>query len=1072
MPAADPPPADGQGGAPADDIPLDDEPKAKPAPPVEPQPEKKASGPGLADAADAAPTPGGAAGVPIGAAAVEIAKRYIGTPYSWGGGTDEGPSRGFDQGANTVGFDCSSLMKYAYAQLGVKIPRVTYDQVNAGVEVPRSQLQAGDLILFAHGSDVHHVGMYIGDGKFIHAPHTGDVVKISSLDDPYYDEQYYEARRVATGVVPQGVLSAAETEDAAKLAAGQPVAAPLPSAGGALPAPGGLTPAAAPVLAAPANAVPAAPPDSGQSGVFAAIQPREQAAYADTFSSLRPVPDPAGAARRGRARRRGAGRPDRAAHRAEPVSGRRRGPAGARAVAGARGAEGRAAAGAAGDGVAGRERRGEPVRRRPRLGRLLPDAGRDLERRAEYAGYPEKPELQAKWFIDQALAVKAKRIAEGNTSFETDPNQWGEWIADIERPAEEFRGRYQERLDEARGLIGNLPPAPPAAAPGAADVVDGAGAVAPAPVAAGGLALPVDPTQMAASNAGGKLHGSEFGVVDAEGAPRSDGVKIHAGYDLFANGGAPVRSMITGKVVEARASRGDSGQVFGGTVKVEAADGKVYVFRHVDPSVQVGQTVQAGQQVATVTNWRDGQPHVHMELWKSFGGGYNADNMLDPLDALEQASGAPPPPAGGGAAAPVAAAVEPVAAVAPAGVTPGVPTIGAAAVEISKRYLNTPYYWGGETPDTGFDCSGLMQYAYKQLGIDIPRVTYDQVKAGVEVPRDQLQAGDLILFAKGSDVHHVGMYIGDGKFIHAPHTGDVVKISSLDEPYYNEQFYEARRVGSGPVPAGVLTPEETQDALAMQGGAVPVAAAPGATPVVDASGQPVAPAEPSPGAWQSGVFAAVDAQRSAPKPTGSTVQFLPAVQAPATPDPNAVQPVAPVAADPSATPAAQTPAAPVDPAAQPLPPLPVDPTNPYPGNDAGKQALAQWLGREAQKAGLPPELPVMAALVESGVSNLNFGDRDSVGFFQMRTGIWNQGDYAGYPERPELQAKWFIDQALAVKAKRLRDGNTAFERDPNQWGEWIADIERPAEQYRYKYQTKLAEAQALLAPAAGAPAAS
>ena len=316
----------------------------------------------------------------------------------------------------------------------------------------------------------------------------------------------------------------------------------------------------------------------------------------------------------------------------------------------------------------------------------------------DYAGYPDKPELQAKWFIDQALAVKAKRIAEGNTSFETDPNQCGEWIADIERPAEEYRGRYQLRLDEARGLVGSLPPAPPAAAPGAAEVVDGAGAVAPAaPVAAGGLALPVDPSQMAASNAGGKLHGSEYGVVDAEGAPRSDGVKIHAGYDLFANGGAPVRSMITGKVVEARASRGDSGQVFGGTVKVEAADGKVYVFRHVDPSVQVGQTVQAGQQVATVTNWRDGQPHVHMELWKSFGGGYNADNMLDPLDALEQASGAAPP---AGAAPVVAAAVDPAAAVAPAGVAPGVPTVGAAAVEIAKRYLDTPYYWGGETPDT------------------------------------------------------------------------------------------------------------------------------------------------------------------------------------------------------------------------------------------------------------------------------------------------------------------------------------------------------------------------------------
>ena len=100
----------------------------------------------------------------------------------------------------------------------------------------------------------------------------------------------------------------------------------------------------------------------------------------------------------------------------------------------------------------------------------------------------------------------------------------------------------------------------------------------------------------------------------------------------------------------------------------------------------------------------------------------------------------------------------------------------------------------------------------------------------------------------------------------------------------------------------------------------------------------------------------------------------------------------------------------------------------------------------------------MASLVESGVANLNFGDRDSVGFFQMRTGIWNQGDYAGYPEKPELQMKWFIDQALAVKAKRIAEGNTAFETDPNQWGEWIADIERPAEQYRGRYQLQRSSA--------------
>jgi hypothetical protein len=116
----------------------------------------------------------------------------------------------------------------------------------------------------------------------------------------------------------------------------------------------------------------------------------------------------------------------------------------------------------------------------------------------------------------------------------------------------------------------------------------------------------------------------------------------------------------------------------------------------------------------------------------------------------------------------------------------------------------------------------------------------------------------------------------------------------------------------------------------------------------------------------------------------------------------------------------------------------------------------------AQKAGLPPQLPIMAALTESGLHNLGGGDRDSVGFFQMRVGIWNQGAYAGYPQNPDLQLKWFIDQALAIKAQRLARGETAFQTDPNQWGNWIADVERPQENLRDRYQTHLAAANQLL----------
>ena len=124
--------------------------------------------------------------------------------------------------------------------------------------------------------------------------------------------------------------------------------------------------------------------------------------------------------------------------------------------------------------------------------------------------------------------------------------------------------------------------------------------------------------------------------------------------------------------------------------------------------------------------------------------------------------------------------------------------------------------------------------------------------------------------------------------------------------------------------------------------------------------------------------------------------------------------------------------------------------------------MAKWLAKEADKAGLPPELPVMAALVESGVKNLNFGDADSVGFFQMRLSIWNQGDYAGYPDNPGLQIKWFVDHALAHKKQQIARGDADFGRDPAAWGEWIADVERPAEQFRGRYQLRLAEARRLL----------
>jgi murein DD-endopeptidase MepM/ murein hydrolase activator NlpD len=124
---------------------------------------------------------------------------------------------------------------------------------------------------------------------------------------------------------------------------------------------------------------------------------------------------------------------------------------------------------------------------------------------------------------------------------------------------------------------------------------------------------------------------SEFAIVDAEGAPANNGKRFHAGKDWFAPGHSPVRAPVAGKIVEAKPSLADTGQVFGGTVKIQAADGKVWVFRHVVPSVSVGQRVASGQGIAKVTKWRGGPSHTHIEIWKTLAGGYDFENMIDPM---------------------------------------------------------------------------------------------------------------------------------------------------------------------------------------------------------------------------------------------------------------------------------------------------------------------------------------------------------------------------------------------------------------------------------------------------------
>jgi cell wall-associated NlpC family hydrolase len=112
-------------------------------------------------------------------------------------------------------------------------------------------------------------------------------------------------------------------------------------------------------------------------------------------------------------------------------------------------------------------------------------------------------------------------------------------------------------------------------------------------------------------------------------------------------------------------------------------------------------------------------------------------------------------------------------------------------VGIAMQFLGVSYQWGGASPDTGFDCSGFVMYVYAQVGVSLPHNAAAQYGSGVAVSRDQLEPGDLVFF---DGLGHNGIYIGGGQFIHSPHTGDVVKISSLYDSWYAATYVGARRI--------------------------------------------------------------------------------------------------------------------------------------------------------------------------------------------------------------------------------------------------------------------------------------
>ncbi len=116
---------------------------------------------------------------------------------------------------------------------------------------------------------------------------------------------------------------------------------------------------------------------------------------------------------------------------------------------------------------------------------------------------------------------------------------------------------------------------------------------------------------------------------------------------------------------------------------------------------------------------------------------------------------------------------------------------GARVAALATRYLGIPYRWGGASPSTGFDCSGFVMYLYAKVGVSLPHNAAAQYGNGQPVSRANVAPGDLVFF---DGLGHNGIYLGGGRFIHSPHSGDVVKISSLNDSWYSSRWVGARRL--------------------------------------------------------------------------------------------------------------------------------------------------------------------------------------------------------------------------------------------------------------------------------------
>src|SRR3954453_486513 len=142
------------------------------------------------------------------------------------------------------------------------------------------------------------------------------------------------------------------------------------------------------------------------------------------------------------------------------------------------------------------------------------------------------------------------------------------------------------------------------------------------------------------------------------------------------------------------------------------------------------------------------------------------------------------------------------------------PSMGERAVLYARRLVGVPYRYGGDSPQGGFDCSGFVRFVYRRFGFELPHSSYADFGLGRRVERGSLRPGDLVFF---DGVGHVGMYVGGGRFIHAPHTGTRVQVTSLDDPWYRDRYDGARRLAfphrATPAPQSGLSTESRREAL-------------------------------------------------------------------------------------------------------------------------------------------------------------------------------------------------------------------------------------------------------------------